>query len=291
MKSEVGKALFAALQQHVGNCLRAIDRLEFDRARAVAEEAQAIVRQRQDDPSIEDEHILNDFAVLIYLIQLLSEYTTFWERVTKREYEPSWMTLQDLLDLIRVLKRISLIDVCQFERQLGQLENAYPYTLFASVGCIAERVECSICGHDIDSFECVHRRGQLYRGKMAYGIVREMKKFDHVALTESPKDKRCIVKLAEKEYEFPALDWLASHLRAKRICVSDFSHIEMSKRRKRSDSIVGQPRNAACQCGSGKKFKHCCGEKEFITLPHVKFILNGHCRGKVSESPIVAHLC
>ena len=276
MKSEGGKALFAELQEQVGNCLRGIDALDFGRSRTAAESAQAIIKQRQDDPSIDDEATLNDFAVLGYLVRFLSEYAIFWERVTKREYEPSWMALQDTLNSIRLLKRVSLVDVGRFERQLGQLEQVYPYKIFASVGCIAERVECSICGHDIDSFDCVHRRGELYRGKMAYGIVRNLKNFDHVALTENPEDKRCMMKLEGKVYEFPAIDWLADHLTAQKFAVSDISHLEMSERRKRDESIVSQARNARCQCGSGKKFKQCCSEKEFITYPHAEFILRGN---------------
>jgi hypothetical protein len=273
MKSDGGKALFTALQKPVRNCLQGIDALEFDRSKAAVEEAQAILKQQHDGGASYDEDTLNDLAILGFFARFLSEYAAFWERVTKREYEPSWMALQDTLDSIRLLKRMSMIDVARFEKQLGQLEQVYPYKIFASVGCIAERIECSICGKDIDSFECLHRRGELYMGKMAHGIVRNMKKFDHVALTENPEDKRCVMQVQGTPYQFPAIDWLAENLTARKFTVSDISHVEMSERRKRNENIIRQGRNDPCQCGSGKKFKHCCSAKQYSTYPHGEFIL------------------
>ncbi len=275
MNSDGGKALFATLQTQISSCLGAVDALDFDRSLAAADEARAIVEEWQADTSIEDEDTLNDLAVLGFLARFLSEYAIFWERVTKRNYEPSWIALQDCLDSIRLMKRVSRIDVARFEDQLWQLENVYPYKMFASIGCIAGRVECSICGQDIDSLDCVHRRGELYRGKMAYGIVREIKHFDHVAMTENPEDKRCIMKLKGSDYEFPAIDWLADHLMAKNFKVSDFMRVQVSERRKRDEKIARQGRNEPCQCGSGHKFKGCCGAKEYITYPHAEFIFRG----------------
>lgn len=276
MKSDGGKELFTAIQAQVGDCLHAVDALDFDRGRAAAEEAQAMIKDKQSDPPVEDEDTLNDQSILGFLARFLSEYATFWERVTKRDYEPSWMALQDCLDSIRLMKRVSQVNLARFETQLEGLESVYPYKIFASIGCIAGRVECSICGHDIDSFECVHRRGELYRGKMACGIVREIKQMDHVALTENPEDKRCVMKVEGTAYQFSAIDWLADHLTAGKFKVSDFHHVEMTTRRKRNDKVVGQERNDLCQCGSGKKFKRCCSAKEFIAYPHAEFILRGN---------------
>ena len=42
---------------------------------------------------------------------------------------------------------------------------------------------------------------------------------------------------------------------------------------------MGIPRNSPCPCGSGKKYKNCCFQKEFIEVPaerkEVKFTLSG----------------
>lgn len=280
MKSEVGKELLKAIQAQVRESLGAVDALNFNRGLAAAKEAKDLIKDRQPDPSIDDEDTLNDQAVLVFLARFLSEYVTFWEKVSNRDYEPSWMALQDCLDLIRLMKRVSQIDLTRFETQLKGLESVYPYRLFASIGCIAGWVECSICGHDIDSFECVHRRGELYRGKMACGIVRELKQMDHVALTENPEDKRCIMKMEGTIYQFPAIDWLADHLTTGKFKVSDFHHVEMTTRRKRNEKVVRQERNDPCQCGSGKKFKQCCGVNEFTTYPHAEFICRSRKKGQ-----------
>ena len=147
--------------------------------------------------------------------------------------------------------------------------------MFASMGAIAKRVECSIFGNDIDSFECTHRAGHLYKGKMAHGIIKEFRAIDHIALTENPLDKRCVMKVQGRVYEYPAIDWLAAKLNGRRFKVSDFSHIEMSHRRKRNAQFIRLGRNDACFCGSKKKFKHCCIDKEYVTFPHAEFILRG----------------
>lgn len=276
MKSEVGRLLFAALQQEVRACLQALDALNFAGSKDAIADARTKIKAHQDTHATADEDTLNDLAILGFMADLLSEYATFWERVSKREYEPSWMALQDALDLIRLLKRVSLIDVSGFENQLADIEKTYPYRIFASTGCIAKRVECSICGKDIDSFACPHRQGYLYQGKIAQGIVTEMESFDHVALTEHPEDKRCIMQAEGHPYKFRAIDFLADNLAARRFVISNFSHVEMSERRKRNEEFVAQGRNERCRCGSGKKFKHCCIAKEYVTYPHAEFVFRGN---------------
>lgn len=276
MKSEIGRTLFASLQAEIRTCLQSIDSLEFETAKAAVQDAKAKIKAEQETNTTAVEDALNDVACASFLADLLLEYATFWERVSKKEYEQSWMALQDALDSIRVLKRLSSIDVSRFENQLAGLEKTYPYKVFASMGCIAGRIECSICGNDIDSLECPHRRGYLYAGKMAYGIVKEIKTIDHVALTEHPEDKRCIMKVEGRNYSFPAVDWLAQNLSRRNCVVSDFSHVEMSERRKRNPEVIHQKRNEKCRCNSGKKFKDCCAEKEYITYPHAHFVFRGN---------------
>ena len=42
-----------------------------------------------------------------------------------------------------------------------------------SVGCSVKKKICSICGEEIDSPMCPHTKGQLYDGKMCFGILSE----------------------------------------------------------------------------------------------------------------------
>lgn len=275
MKSELGVALFSQLKEQTRACLRAIDALDFESAEAAIGMAQGIVGSRQS-LTLSDEDSLNDLAILGYFLGFLSDYVAFWRKVVTLQYDASWTALQDVLDSIRLLKRLGSFDLARFETQLVDLEATYPYTMFASIGGVAGRVECSICGKDIDSFECTHRAGTLYMGKLARGLVREFRELNHVALTENPADKRCVMKVQGKSYEYPAIDWLAANLSAKRFAVSDYSHVEMSQRRERNPQFVRMGRNETCGCGSGKKFKRCCISKEYRVHPHATLILRGN---------------
>lgn len=38
-----------------------------------------------------------------------------------------------------------------------------------SVGCAVKETRCSICGKNIDSIECSHRKGEMYNDKVCYG--------------------------------------------------------------------------------------------------------------------------
>jgi hypothetical protein len=210
---------------------------------------------------------------LNFYINFFSDYSTFWEKIVKKEYPKSWDALQNTLGSLRLVKRLSSIDLSRFETQIIDLEKTYPYRLFASMGIIAEWIECSICGQDIDSLECPHRAGELYMGKLAQGIVRDIKKLDHVALTENPEDKRCVITPDGREYEFPTLDWLERNLRSCSFAVSQLSHVELSQRRVLNAEYVRGGRNELCFCGSGKKFKCCCIDKQYAFTDHAEFII------------------
>src|SRR4051812_26389145 len=114
MKSEAGKALFTTLRVEIKACLKAIDALDFNLSKAAIEAARAKIKTHQDVHVGADEDTLNDLAILAYLADFLSNYCTFWRRVANKEYEHSWMALQDTLDSIRLLKRVSTVDVTRF---------------------------------------------------------------------------------------------------------------------------------------------------------------------------------
>lgn len=51
-----------------------------------------------------------------------------------------------------------------------------------------------------------------------------------------------------------------------------FHHLELSKRMKRDPDYKKLPRNEKCFCGSGKKFKKCCIDKEIVEFDHFEIM-------------------
>ena len=43
-----------------------------------------------------------------------------------------------------------------------------------SIGCAARATVCSICGHDINGPECVHKKGQIYDDALCYGKIEDI---------------------------------------------------------------------------------------------------------------------
>ncbi len=219
----------------------------------------------------------NDCFIFKELANLLSSYSEYWSQVCTGAYDQSWDALQDVLDLLRTIKKFTIFDktfLFKFlEKQALGLERLYPYKLFASTEIIVSKVECGICGNNIDSMECDHIQGELYRGKLAYGIVREIKDCIAVALVENPANKRCKMgNIDGKPIIFPCLNYLTESLLTKKVNPLFISHTEETVRRIQiKDSRIG--RNEICSCGSGKKFKKCCINKDFAEKKHIEIIL------------------
>jgi hypothetical protein len=219
-----------------------------------------------------DEQYLNDLYVLDRYIDFLSNYGELWGRILSGQFSDSWCSLQDCLDLLRLLKRFSQINVDFFEAQLTELERAYPYSVFFSVGMLVARFDCSICGLDIDSDECSHVRGALYRGEMAYGIARNIVALDHLALVTHPDDKRCVIQYDDTSDHFKLVRLLAELVTSKQWRPADFSHLQYSQKRLPNPHYRQVGRNDLCFCGSGKKFKKCCIGNALIEREHVDLV-------------------
>ncbi|MEN6385642.1 MAG: SEC-C metal-binding domain-containing protein [Phycisphaerales bacterium] len=219
----------------------------------------------------------NDCFIFKEYANLLSSYAQYWSQICSNKYEQSWDTLQDILDSLRNIKKFTLFDktiLFKFlEKQALGLEKLYPYRFFASTEIVVSQIECSICGKNINSNECNHIKGELYRGKMAYGIVKEIKDCLAIALVENPADKRCKMQsLDGKPFKFPCVEYLTKLILTQKINPLYISHAEETIHRiPIKDSKIG--RNEICPCGSGKKLKKCCINKEFAQKNHIEIIL------------------
>lgn len=265
------------LKPHVKRLLVDFNEHRFIHGQEAVSEVRKVLATAKAAANIVDEDYLNDMYVLDRYVDFLSTYGVLWEKVIDRHFSASWSSLQDALDLLRLIKRFSQIDVDFFENQLIELERTYPYNVFFSIGATVERFECSLCGLDIDAHECPHRRGHLYGGMMVHAIARNIVQFDHVAMVANPQDKRCVVKYEDDGEQFKLVCYLSNQIASNKFRISDFGHIQFSKRNHPNPDYLKLGRNDPCFCGSGKKFKKCCMSKEHIEGDHADIIAEPRC--------------
>lgn len=219
-----------------------------------------------------EEDVLNDVFLLERYVRLIGEYGLLWRQVASSQFSESWCTLQNAFDLIRLIRRFSNINTSAIEDQLNALESLYPYDVFFSMGAVVEWFECSICGKDIDSFDCHHRKGELYRGQLAYAIARNIVQFDHIAIVDQPADKRCVISFSNDNDCFSAVRYLGELISSKKLLISCFGGVAWGKRRILNPEYKSLRRNELCYCQSGLKFKKCCINKAFTEQDHAQIL-------------------
>ena|SRR3990167_5246412 len=263
--------LLTRIKQDIRHILNLLDKLNFESIPAILSLLREELRNSRMDKT-EDEAFLNDLFVVNAYINLIERYKDYWHRIISGENAASWNALHDAIDSLRLVKRFSNINVAFFERQLVQLESIYPYSIFFSIGMSVSRFECSICGENIDSFRCLHRIGELYMGTMASAIAQDGVELDHVSIVKNPVDKRCVQVYSEDSPGFNAVRYLSNLLTSGKASVLSINEFSEKKFSDRNPSYIKQRRNEKCFCGSSKKLKICCIDKEFNKRCHVYII-------------------
>ena len=224
----------------------------------------------------DQEDILNEFFIFDRYVELLSLYLDLWQKIINGNFSSSWISLQNSLDLLRIIKKFidqeAYMEIYFYEFQLIELEKVYPYKIFFSIGAVAENIECGICGKDIDSPDCPHIKGELYKGKMAYGICRNITELNHISLVSNPADKRCVVAYDDNGEQFKLVRYLAELISDEKLVISDFGELRFSKKKIKNPEYRKLGRNAICYCESGKKFKKCCILKEYVERDHLDIL-------------------
>lgn len=264
--------LLELLKPQLKSALVSFDNLCFSDGYAEIENIRALSKKIHEDINCSEEQYLNDMFALTRYLDLFSEYGKLWEEIFCQHFSNSWSSLQSALDLLRLIKKFSAVNIQFFENQLIELEQTYPYNVFFSIGASVEFFECSICGKNIDSVECLHMRGHLYNGKMASAIARNLTELDHISMVKHPQDKRCVVSYDDAGEQFKLVRFISSLINSKKLKISSFGRLEFSKRDIPNPDYVEQGRNDYCSCGSGKKFKKCCINKTHIQGDHVDIV-------------------
>ena len=224
-----------------------------------------------------NEIILNDLYVLKRVINFYNSLSIYWENIYNALYSNSWSNLQDCLDLLRIIKKFSVNNKLWklefYESQLLGIEKMYPYKIFFSTGIEIGFYECTICNQDIDSFDCPHEIGKLYMGKMAVAVAKGDTTINHVSVVENPQNKRCVPIYEDASNAFYGLQYIHNLLINKHIFPTKF-FIEISKRKIDNPEYRKIGKNEKCYCGSNKKFKKCCINKNYIMQDHFEIVHN-----------------
>lgn len=272
LNSDEGLTLLASIREVIKAHLNEIDvGVGVDTLPGIANLFDQLNLAREIYANGSDE-IQNDISILETYVAFFRSYGSLWRKISSGHYSESWVTLQDANDSLRLIRRWSGLTLAPLVEQLGALESLYPYKIFASVGWAVGWYECSICGNDIDSFECSHRRNELYRGQRACAIARNMLAMDHVALVEHPVDKRCVITIPDDAPGFSGLEYLAEALNRRHLRVSNFGGVAWGKKQVPNSDYTKIGRNDQCHCRSGKKFKRCCFDKKFREIDHAEIL-------------------
>jgi uncharacterized protein YchJ len=107
---------------------------------------------------------------------------------------------------------------------------------------------------------------------MAMAVAKDMVEFDHIAIVEQPRDKRCVVSYENSDSQFSIVREIGQLVMSGRMRVSTFDQLEFSKRKFPNPEYISMGRNDRCYCGSGEKFKRCCSGKAYEERDHVDIV-------------------
>lgn len=220
-----------------------------------------------------DEELANSQVVFKEYFRLFGNLAAFFNCLSLGEYRASWDSLQDCLDCARFVGRFAPIDrrldIPDIVELLENYEQLYPFSVFFSTEFVITKSHCSICGESMQSLSCPHRRNQLYRGEIAMEIVDEIRELQAVCLVNNPEDKKCVLEsINGKSLSFRMLEDFLNLNLPKLQCFS----IEKTVERKFNQDLKNIGRNSPCICGSGMKFKKCCGKNPYYDQLHCKVL-------------------
>ncbi len=272
LKTELGESIYLANRKTLQEFLRTIDADAISPRLELLESLRKITEETRLENKDAPDTLFDDLYVVDCYVDFLDRYAALWKQIVEMQFSASWRSLQESLDILRTMRRFSEVNISYFEDQLIELEKTYPYNFFFSIGVTVEKFECSICGEDMESPSCSHRKGHLYRGKMAQAIARNIVELDHIAMVDQPEDKRCVVSYEDDGPQFKIIRYVSTLVGARRMLVSQFGRLVFSKRRLLNPDYQKLARNELCYCGSGRKFKRCCLDKNYIESDHVDIV-------------------
>lgn len=263
---------------HLKHAILELEALDFFSAERSLAQAQDHLSACQGSLTDEDnDEVHNHVFLLREYIALHADYIGYWNQIAKGGFAKSWSVLQDVQDHLRLLFRFlpcgsRPASLRHIEKQCAHLEQLYPFDVFASVGGVTSLLECSICHKPMNSFDCNHIAGELYRGRLAQGIAKTFSVHE-ISLTPNPRDKRCVLQFADSAPQFSHVKYLASLLTSHTLSPLRFDGLRFANVPIPKHVLAATSRNDSCPCGSGHKYKKCCIDMKIPTRRHADILV------------------
>ncbi len=278
-KIDMNKYSFAkGIFRLIGFSFEDIKNKRYDQSIGTSQKGKKICeRLKVEAIKYNDEYLANLSFLLKVYFNLLISISEFWKLCEKAEYQDAWHHLQDALNNIRSIKSFidneSQLSIDRIYTYLYNIEKLYPYAYFLSIEMICKKRTCSICKKSVFDPDCTHMAGELYWGEMALEVVGDIE-FIGTSLVENPMDKRCVIvmnleKNKLEEGPFKAVHCLIQNSKGP---LRNFDLI-ITKRKLPRSFYNSWSEDSFCPCGSRKKFKDCCYDKEFIFNPHYQLVI------------------
>jgi len=247
----------AAVLRQLDCAVRDIDKLNFQGAKTALEQALTLIAPLKDAARLRgDEDIANLAFLLKVYVSLLTDFIDYQGLLCVNEFSKSWSKLQDCLDCLYLLRKNFPANkkVLEISEHFLAFEKLYPYRLFVSSEMLSSKQTCSICGRSGIDPLCEHIPGEVYWGELAYVKNHGTLSLRGVAFVENPVDKRCVATIPGETLPFTLLEYYLEKVKDPLIkfVVRSFN-VYIQKENKKMG------RNEPCHCGSGKKYKKCCG--------------------------------
>lgn len=242
---------------------------DFELCADLFSQIKEIAIKRKDEKLANSQFIFKDY------FKLFCNLIRYFEMLENGQYKESWNKLQDCLDAIKYIGRFTDIEnrleLSELYDLLIQYEELYPYSIFASSEYVISKSHCSICGKSMQSLDCPHIKGNLYWGEPAIEYIDKIDVMQAVCIVYHPEDKRCVLEISDDtRFEKEKFLMLDQYLELKQPYLQKVAIKGFKEQRIRENiEIVG--RNQLCPCGSGKKFKHCCGKNMYYE--HTRYVV------------------
>lgn len=215
------------------------------------------------------------------IIEIHKLYLNAFNLLKNKKYYEGWCQLERIEITISSLKRHFQYDKKEYrlwdiEKQVKNLQVIFPYRLFASSEILKKKKKCSVCDKEISIRNtCGHIVGEIYNGEMCHRIVTEADILG-ISLVQNPGNKYSVMFLKDEktgeqtdQYNYDTVDYLFDHITEP----YEYWDLEVSQRTTTKEDYGNVGRNDPCLCGSGKKFKKCCGLNIGKKYPHYEFIV------------------
>ena len=203
-------------------------------------------------------------------------YLKAFESLQAGSYYDGWGVLERceiaLLSLDRHVEDAGGLFGLEFIRtHVERFQSLFPYTLFLSPEIIKEEVTCGLCSAPVSlRNHCGHRIGEIYNGDECVRIVSRARVLA-ISFVRNPVQKYSVPFLksgtgegVQDHYDYGLVRRVVEGLRSP----WDDWTAHWTKIRHPHERFRNVGRNAACPCGSGKKYKKCCLNESGVLRPH-----------------------